>query len=256
MMNSEDLLTKHKQTRQRPTQKHLTFDEIAKYFDVPITSAAKSLNVSETYLKKVSRELDIPRWPYRKLSSLQKRLDILEKMYIKHGGSQVPDNIVKEIIDIKTEMKNIKENPAILLSNAMESHERSVSTSSELESYVDSPTSSIVMGQPFTAFDSPVTLISIPSLSMIIGQQKSISKVRFSPYPTTNIPQPVQNLHNIHVQAQQTNRNIATQSPVSSLYPKMTTSSPTTTQNQQSLNLRLDYDELFRELQRRDNNET
>lgn len=48
----------------------LEFDEIQKYFDVPITKAAKELKVGLTALKKRCRELNISRWPHRKIKSL------------------------------------------------------------------------------------------------------------------------------------------------------------------------------------------
>lgn len=53
----------------------LQLDEIQKYFDVPITKAAKELNVGLTVLKKRCRELNIMRWPHRKIKSLQSLID-------------------------------------------------------------------------------------------------------------------------------------------------------------------------------------
>lgn len=44
---------------------------ISQYFYMPITQAAKELNVGLTLLKKRCRELGIRRWPHRKLMSLQ-----------------------------------------------------------------------------------------------------------------------------------------------------------------------------------------
>ncbi|KAH7854796.1 hypothetical protein Vadar_017879 [Vaccinium darrowii] len=49
----------------------LELDEIKKYFDVPITKAAKELKVGLTVLKKRCRELNIMRWPHRKIKSLK-----------------------------------------------------------------------------------------------------------------------------------------------------------------------------------------
>lgn len=49
----------------------LTFEEVSQYFYMPITQAAKQLNVGLTLLKKRCRELGIPRWPHRKMKSLQ-----------------------------------------------------------------------------------------------------------------------------------------------------------------------------------------
>ncbi|XP_075524069.1 protein RKD3-like [Primulina tabacum] len=49
----------------------LELDDIQKYFDIPITRAAKELNVGLTILKKRCRELNIMRWPHRKIKSLK-----------------------------------------------------------------------------------------------------------------------------------------------------------------------------------------
>lgn len=46
------------------------YHEIKNYFCMPITRAAKEMNVGLTLLKKRCRELGIPRWPHRKIKSL------------------------------------------------------------------------------------------------------------------------------------------------------------------------------------------
>lgn len=51
--------------------KNLSRKTLSKYFYMPITQAAKKLNVGLTLLKKRCRELGIRRWPHRKLMSLQ-----------------------------------------------------------------------------------------------------------------------------------------------------------------------------------------
>lgn len=51
--------------------KTLSREAISEYFYMPITQAAKQLNVGLTLLKKRCRELGIRRWPHRKLMSLQ-----------------------------------------------------------------------------------------------------------------------------------------------------------------------------------------
>ncbi|KAL7227490.1 hypothetical protein ACSBR1_022363 [Camellia fascicularis] len=53
----------------------LELDEIQKYFDVPITKAAKELKVGLTVLKKRCRELNIMRWPHHKIKSLRSLVD-------------------------------------------------------------------------------------------------------------------------------------------------------------------------------------
>ncbi|KAK7317113.1 hypothetical protein RJT34_01080 [Clitoria ternatea] len=58
----------------------LDFDEIKKHFNVPITEAAKEMNVGLTLLKRRCRELNIMRWPHRKLKSLQLIIDNVKEL--------------------------------------------------------------------------------------------------------------------------------------------------------------------------------
>lgn len=58
----------------------LELDEIQKYFDVPITKAAKELKVGLTVLKKRCRELNIMRWPHRKIKSLRSLVDNVKEL--------------------------------------------------------------------------------------------------------------------------------------------------------------------------------
>jgi hypothetical protein len=50
---------------------HIGLDELKRYFYMPITRAAREMNVGLTVLKKRCRELGIPWWPYRKMKSLK-----------------------------------------------------------------------------------------------------------------------------------------------------------------------------------------
>jgi len=60
----------------------LEFEEIMKHFDVPINEAAKQMNVGLTMLKRRCRELNIMRWPHRKLKSLQLLIENVKVMYL------------------------------------------------------------------------------------------------------------------------------------------------------------------------------
>ncbi|KAI3990750.1 hypothetical protein MKX01_023050 [Papaver californicum] len=67
--------------RQRSTKSvSIDFDEISKHFDVPITKAGQRMNVGLTALKKRCRELNINRWPHRKIQSLKSLIDNLKEM--------------------------------------------------------------------------------------------------------------------------------------------------------------------------------
>ena len=63
-------MTKNGSCSKRMSAAPLELDEIQKYFDVPITQEAKELKVGLTVLKRRCRELNIMRWPHRKLRSL------------------------------------------------------------------------------------------------------------------------------------------------------------------------------------------
>lgn len=60
-----------KRTSGRKKSAALELDEIQKHFNVPITKAAKEMEVGLTVLKKRCRELNIMRWPHRKIKSLK-----------------------------------------------------------------------------------------------------------------------------------------------------------------------------------------
>ncbi|KAH1112855.1 hypothetical protein GLYMA_04G234600v4 [Glycine max] len=67
----------------------LKFDEIRKHFGVPITEAAKRLNVGLTMLKRRCRELNVKRWPHRKLKSLQLLIDNVKEMGLEDEVARV-----------------------------------------------------------------------------------------------------------------------------------------------------------------------
>jgi len=67
----EGKMKRSREERCSSTSSLLSKKAISQYFYMPITQAAKELNVGLTLLKKRSRELGIRRWPHRKLMSLQ-----------------------------------------------------------------------------------------------------------------------------------------------------------------------------------------
>ncbi|KAL0490144.1 hypothetical protein AKO1_006670 [Acrasis kona] len=81
-----------------------TFEDIAKYFNFPISHAAVSLRVSQTYLKRLCRHLNITRWPYRKLSCIQKKIET--KSMVSRGGKHSKAAVV-EISKLKKQVADI-----------------------------------------------------------------------------------------------------------------------------------------------------
>lgn len=62
----------HHSNQRGPSERmtEITLAELSHYFNMPITQASKELKVGLTVLKKRCREFGIPRWPHRKMKSL------------------------------------------------------------------------------------------------------------------------------------------------------------------------------------------
>lgn len=50
------------------TRKKITFETIAEQFGKPLEEAAQALQISSSSLKRVCREYNIRKWPFRKVS--------------------------------------------------------------------------------------------------------------------------------------------------------------------------------------------
>ncbi|KAL2935192.1 Protein RKD1 [Bienertia sinuspersici] len=95
--------------------KALSKEIISKYFYMPITRAAKELNVGLTLLKKRCRELGIKRWPHRKLMSLQTLIKNVQELG-KKGGDACNEGKLREAIQIlEQEKKLMEEKPDLQL---------------------------------------------------------------------------------------------------------------------------------------------
>ncbi|CAL5030554.1 unnamed protein product [Urochloa decumbens] len=69
------------QKQPRANRKHIdsiTLDEIAQYFHLPIREASKTLKIGVSILKRKCRNYGIPRWPHRKIKSLDSLISDLE----------------------------------------------------------------------------------------------------------------------------------------------------------------------------------
>ncbi|KAE9601951.1 putative transcription factor Nin-like family [Lupinus albus] len=87
---------------------------ISQYFYMPITQAARELNVGLTLLKKRCRELGIRRWPHRKLMSLQTLINNVQELGKEEG--QESDIKLRNAIEIlEKEKKMLEETPDMQL---------------------------------------------------------------------------------------------------------------------------------------------
>ncbi|OAY57657.1 protein RKD5 isoform X1 [Manihot esculenta] len=57
----------------------IALEDLVKYFDLPIAEASRNLKVGLTVLKRKCREFGIPRWPHRKIKSLDSLIRNLQE---------------------------------------------------------------------------------------------------------------------------------------------------------------------------------
>ncbi|KAL5559503.1 hypothetical protein UlMin_035714 [Ulmus minor] len=66
--------TKTQLALQRQRTKTITLMEISEHFHIPVIQAAEKMNLCETVLKHISRTNKVRRWPYRKLTSIKRKI--------------------------------------------------------------------------------------------------------------------------------------------------------------------------------------
>ncbi|XP_057809114.1 LOW QUALITY PROTEIN: protein RKD1-like [Salvia miltiorrhiza] len=108
------------------TSKKLTRQMISQYFYMPITQAARELNVGLTLLKKRCRELGIRRWPHRKLMSLQTLIKNVQEFGKEEGEGKLQESLeileqekklMEEIPDLQLEDKTKRLRQAFFKAN-------------------------------------------------------------------------------------------------------------------------------------------
>ncbi|XP_011660335.1 protein RKD1 [Cucumis sativus] len=101
------------------SSKMLSRKVIQEYYYMPITQAAKELNVGLTLLKKRCRELGIGRWPHRKLMSIQTLIKNIKELIEKgddEEGNGSENYKLKNVLEIlENEKKLMEERPDLQL---------------------------------------------------------------------------------------------------------------------------------------------
>ncbi|CAK9164950.1 unnamed protein product [Ilex paraguariensis] len=91
----------------------ISLEDLAKYFDLPIVEASKNLKVGITVLKRKCREFGIPRWPHRKIKSLDGLIrDLQEEVERQQEDDEAAAMVVaKRQRMIESEKKSIEKEP-------------------------------------------------------------------------------------------------------------------------------------------------
>eukprot|EP01129_Flabellula_baltica_P011702 TRINITY_DN5176_c0_g2_i1.p1 TRINITY_DN5176_c0_g2~~TRINITY_DN5176_c0_g2_i1.p1 ORF type:complete len:188 (-),score=39.62 TRINITY_DN5176_c0_g2_i1:27-557(-) len=87
---------------------NISFKDLSPLFDKPIAEAAKLIGVCATVLKKKCRDLGIPRWPYRKITSIDRMINTLEGSLKTHPNARI---LHIELITLKAHRQYIIDHP-------------------------------------------------------------------------------------------------------------------------------------------------
>mmetsp|Transcript_38331 Transcript_38331/g.82413 ORF Transcript_38331/g.82413 Transcript_38331/m.82413 type:complete len:423 (+) Transcript_38331:51-1319(+) len=85
---------------------------LQQHFHLPISEVAKELGVCATVLKKLCRKHGIPRWPHRKIKSLNKLIAALEET--KTETEEEEQQRLSELRSLQKKKQEIIDNPAII----------------------------------------------------------------------------------------------------------------------------------------------
>eukprot|EP01119_Soliformovum_irregulare_P004552 TRINITY_DN1559_c0_g1_i1.p1 TRINITY_DN1559_c0_g1~~TRINITY_DN1559_c0_g1_i1.p1 ORF type:complete len:289 (-),score=43.53 TRINITY_DN1559_c0_g1_i1:101-967(-) len=95
-----------------PPSRNITFEELSQFFHLPINQVAKELGVCATILKKICRRNGIPRWPHRKIKSIDKMIANLEMNLAKNPNEK--EEIHQEVQLLRGKKVEILQNPTVI----------------------------------------------------------------------------------------------------------------------------------------------
>jgi len=96
-----------------PVAQSIGLEQLSEYFHLPINDVAKELGICATVLKKICRRNGIPRWPHRKIKSIDKRIRSLETSVAKNPDEE--ERIKQEISTLRSKKIFLMKNPNVLL---------------------------------------------------------------------------------------------------------------------------------------------
>eukprot|EP01103_Thecamoeba_quadrilineata_P007566 TRINITY_DN17424_c0_g1_i1.p1 TRINITY_DN17424_c0_g1~~TRINITY_DN17424_c0_g1_i1.p1 ORF type:complete len:413 (-),score=83.26 TRINITY_DN17424_c0_g1_i1:297-1535(-) len=138
-----------------PHSHAINYEKLTEYFHLPINNVAKELGVCATVLKKICRRNGIPRWPHRKIKSLDKMIRTLESTIAKTPEDE--ERIKQDIISLKNKKMFLMKNPKVLAIKAnKEFSEKNKTPASKLPGLSDLSSSSSTTITHSTVVHTPV----------------------------------------------------------------------------------------------------
>ncbi|GLJ47366.1 hypothetical protein SUGI_0999710 [Cryptomeria japonica] len=115
-------LPKSSYSAQRQRTGKIQISELARYFHLPISEAAKRLRICPTVIKKICRRNELRRWPYRKVRSIDRNIQTLESQLV-GGNGEINESIKSQIEALRNEKAQLyegftgqnKEEPVVFL---------------------------------------------------------------------------------------------------------------------------------------------
>lgn len=85
-------------------RKSASRDQIASYFHLPIAAASREIGICATLLKKICRKYGIPRWPFRKLKSIEKAMvNLIDTL----RSTPQEEGVLTQLVRLQRQKENI-----------------------------------------------------------------------------------------------------------------------------------------------------
>lgn len=150
-----------------PLTQTIGLEQLSEYFHMPINEVAKDLGVCATVLKKICRRNGIPRWPHRKIKSLDKMIKTLETTIAKKPEDE--ERIKQEIATLRNKKMFLMKNPNVLMkgSKSGSKYKGAKSTTSSTSTTTTTNTSEK------TEWNTPSSLMSSDFTSGALQQEEA-----------------------------------------------------------------------------------
>lgn len=120
---------------------NITFEKVQQYFNLPIKEAADKLLISVSFLKRRCRKLNINKWPFRKIHSLETKIDNYMEKYNENesdeNNGKKNKKLLIKMLTIRKQIDDIYKHPIHLGKRKRLDYELNTDSEPEPESGCD-----------------------------------------------------------------------------------------------------------------------